>query len=83
MVIFLWVVIDKHYGAFPSWGLVCRRGLRRGRLIFMPASTTSAVRLAGLSTWTVGVKDPSLWTKAFCEQHGLKMTGNKQDLLTR
>ena len=37
--------------------------------------------------WTVDVdcwgKDPSLWTKAFCEQHGLKMTGNKQDLLTR
>ena len=34
MVIFLWVVFDNHSGAFPSWGLVCRRGLRRGRLIF-------------------------------------------------
>ena len=49
----------------------------------VPASTTSSVRLAGLSTSTVGVKDPSLWTKAFCEQHGLKMAGKKQDLLTR
>ena len=53
----------------------------------VPASTTSSVRPAGLSTSTVGVKDPSLWTKAilksFCEQHGLTKTGKKQDLLTR
>ena len=34
-----------------------------------------------------GSKDPSVWTVAllrtFCEQHGLKRSGKKQDLLTR
>ena len=35
----------------------------------------------------VGLKDPSLWTlallKVYYEQHGLKKSGKKQNLLTR
>ena len=60
---------------FETWTIDLRCRHRQRRLY--------AFNAAGLSTWTVGVKDPSVWTKAFCEQHGLKMTGKKQDLLTR
>ena len=50
-------------------------------------TSTKSLSHASSALDLVGLKDPSLWTlallKVYCEQHGLKKSAKKQDLLTR